>query len=365
MALAGNTILDVTPHLLVVDDVEANRNVLRQQLERFGYQVSTVAGGKEALALLRQKAVDLILLDLRMPEMDGIEVLRAIREMHSRLSLPVVMVTAESRSDRMVEALKSGANDYLVKPLHMQTTLARIEAQLSLSRLAAIKDEMVSFASHDLKKPLLVMMDIAQSLQADLEGQGRLPDDASELLQLMVQTGENMQQVISGFVDHATRQQGDSESIRRYVDINPVAQRCINANKDYAVRKGVDLSIELGSELPLVNINEFRICQVLDNLIGNALKFSPRNTQTTVRTRAEEDGVVVEVVDTGPGLQESDFEHLFEKHAKLSNQPTGNEKSDGIGLAICKQLVTLDEGVIGARNNVAAGATFWVKLPAR
>lgn len=363
MTPQSNPTLDVMPHLLVVDDVEANRNVLRQQLERASYKVSTVGSGREALDLLGHSAVDLVLLDLHMPEMDGIEVLRAIREKHSRLSLPVIMVTAESRTERIIEALKSGANDYLVKPLHMQATLARIEAQLSLIRLAAIKDEMVSFASHDLKKPLLVMMDIAQTLKADLQNQKAIPEEAEELLQLMLQTGDNMQQVINGFVEQANRQQGDSESIRRYMDIHPVVQRCINANKDYAARKGIELAVEFADGLAPVKINEFRVCQVLDNLIGNAIKFSPRNTKTTVRTLGDEDRIIVEVVDNGPGLQEEDFEHLFEKNAKLSNQPTGNEQSSGMGLAICKQLIALDEGTIGARNNAFSGATFWIELP--
>jgi signal transduction histidine kinase len=354
---------EVSRHLLVVDDVEANRNVLRQMLERVGYRITTAKDGMDALEKIAHQVFDLILLDMRMPEMDGVEVLRAIRTNHSRLSLPVIMVSAESNSGRIVEALKSGANDYLVKPLQLQITLARIEAQLSLGRLAAIKDEVVRFASHDLKKPLLVMMDIAQSLKDELANDGALPDDGAELLDLLLQTGGNMQQVIAGFIDQADLQQGDGEVIRRYMDVNDSVLRSIHANGDYALRKGIELKTELAQDLPRVKANEFRLCQVLDNLIGNALKFSPRGTRTTVRTRAEDGGVVVEVCDNGPGLQDSDFDHLFEKHAKLSNRPTGKESSSGIGLAICKQLITLDEGVIGARNNDSAGATFWIRLP--
>ncbi|NOX75623.1 MAG: ATP-binding protein, partial [Gammaproteobacteria bacterium] len=132
---------------------------------------------------------------------------------------------------------------------------------------------------------------------------------------------------------------------------------------NYAVSKGITLTHHLASSLPNIQANDFRLLQILDNLIGNALKFSPRGATVEVRTSGDVDHIHIEVVDSGPGLREADFLQLFVKHAKLSNQPTGNETSSGMGLALCKQLVKLDNGHIGARNNPHTGATFWIKLP--
>jgi signal transduction histidine kinase len=348
--------------LLVVDDVEMNRDLMSAQLTRRGYQVTTADGGPQALASIEKQRFDLVLLDIRMPGMDGLEVLRRIRQDHSALSLPVIMVTAEDLEDVIIEALQLGANDYLVKPLNLPVAVARIEAQLALSRMAAIKDEVVRFASHDLKKPLLVMQDIAETLQREMAENGALPADTPELLDLIVRTGNNMQRVIGGFLNQEDLQQDPAAAVRSALDLNDVARRSVNANQDYAARKGVNLSHRL-TALPKVAANDFRLLQVLDNLVGNALKFCPAGAAAVVRTGEEGDEVFVEVTDTGPGLAAADFANLFVKHAQLSNRPTGNESSTGLGLAMCKQLVELDSGRIGARNNPGGGATFWIRLP--
>ena len=351
-------------HLLVVDDVESNRDLMRLQLQRYGYQVSLAEDGEQALAMIARQRFDLVLLDIRMPGMDGIEVLRQIRCSYSQLSLPVIMVTAEDQEQRLIEALRLGANDYLAKPLRLPVTLARIEAQLSVGRLATIQEEVVRFTSHDLKKPLLVLMDIAETMQQEWRQTGVMPADSGELLELQIRTGQNMQRVISGFLDQEVLGRGREEPLRRVLDLNQTVQKSLQANRDYAARKGIVLDSEPAEPLPPVQANEFRLCQVLDNLIGNALKFSPRQTRTRVRTRAEGEHVRVEIEDGGPGLAKDDFAKLFVKHARLSNRPTGNESSSGLGLAMCRQLITLDNGTIGARNNPGGGATFWIRLPA-
>lgn len=362
MELVVTSPTEHSQHLLVVDDIESNRDLMRLQLQRYGYRISLAEDGEEALVMIAREHFDLVLLDIRMPGMDGIEVLQQIRCSYSQLSLPVIMVTAEDQEQRLVEALRVGANDYLAKPLRLPITLARIEAQLSVGRLATIQEDVVRFTSHDLKKPLLVMMDIAETMQEEVQQSGVMPADSGELLDLLIRTGQNMQQVISGFLDQEGLGYGQ-EPLRRVLDLNRIMEKSLQANMDYAARKGIVLSSEFAEQLPSVQANEFRLCQIMDNLIGNALKFSPRKTHTVVRTRAEDGHVVVEIEDSGPGLDKDDFSKLFTKHARLSNRPTGNESSSGLGLAMCKQLIILDKGTIGARNNPESGATFWIRLP--
>ena len=106
-----------------------------------------------------------------------------------------------------------------------------------------------------------------------------------------------------------------------------------------------------------------RVEQVIQNLVGNALKFSAAGTRTTVRVSALPAGVRFEVEDQGPGLTADDLTKLFRKHARLSNRPTGGEHSSGHGLAICKRMIELHGGRIGATNNPVRGATFWFELP--
>jgi signal transduction histidine kinase len=350
--------------LLVVDDLEINRNLISKQLAKHGYTVIQAESGSEALEIVETEKIDLILLDIRMPGMDGIEVLRRIRKTHSALNLPVIMVTAEALTEVTVEALQAGANDYLTKPINVVDAVARIESQLNLANMAAIKDDVVHFASHDLKKPLITMLDIAQVLRDELQTGQTTPEDSLELLDMLIKTGDNMQDVISGFLDQEVLRQDREERNFKPLDLNKIILRSMTSNADYAARKEINLNHQLTPDLPQVAANEFRLLQILDNLIGNAMKFCPGGSTVEVCTRLENNEVVAEVTDNGPGLTDEDFPKLFTKHAKLSNQPTGGEISSGVGLALCKQLIKLDEGTINARNNPGGGATFWISLPA-
>src|SRR5262249_50357695 len=122
--------------LLIVDDEESNRDMLSRRLQRNGFEVALAEDGPEALAAIEQQAPDIVLLDIRMPGMSGMDVLRAIGERHSPAELPVVMVTAEGQSSSIVEALQLGANDYLTKPVDMPVALARIRTILSQKNLS-------------------------------------------------------------------------------------------------------------------------------------------------------------------------------------------------------------------------------------
>jgi signal transduction histidine kinase len=172
-----------------------------------------------------------------------------------------------------------------------------------------------------------------------------------------------MQTVIEGFLNVENLDSGLTELQCKPVEINRLVARSIQHNAEYAKKKGVTLIEELSPELPAVVADEFRIAQVMDNLIGNAMKFSPRQTTTTVRTRTDGNFVYAEVSDGGPGLSEEDMSKLFQRHARLSNRPTGGESSSGIGLSLSKQFIDQHKGLIGARNNTSDGATFWIGLP--
>ena len=131
--------------VLVVDDLDVNRDLMVKQLSRRGYSVLEADSGPTALKIIDLEKIDIVLLDIRMPGMDGLEVLSHIRKTHSALNLPVIMVTAENQTETTVEALQLGANDYLVKPVDIAAAVARIETQLNLSHMATIKDDIIRF----------------------------------------------------------------------------------------------------------------------------------------------------------------------------------------------------------------------------
>lgn len=351
--------------ILVVDDNELNRDLVKLQLSRLGYRVRLADSGLAALQIVFSEKIDLVLLDLRMPGMSGMEVLGKIRQIHSLLALPVIMVTADDQEHLIVEALRTGANDYLVKPLNFAVAVARIRAQLGARDLSRLKDEFLSFASHDLKKPLIVMDDIIETMRSDIEQNNIDIEDIQELLELLHKSANNMQGVIENFLDTKTLN-GEANGLKlKTFNLNQLVSNAIASNQNYAFKKGVSLSGKLAKQLDDVEADEFYIAQILDNLIGNALKFSPVDSRTQVFTRQEADGIYVEICDTGPGLSDKDLQNVFKPHAQLSNKPTGDESSSGIGLTLAKKLVDMHGGEIGARNNPERGATFWFKVPAK
>jgi len=350
-------------NLLIVDDNDINRQLMSMQFKRAGYNVVVAQSGYQALDFIEATSFDLVLLDIMMPGISGLEVLEEIRKHHTLISLPVIMVTADDLEQSILKALQLGANDYLTKPLNLPVALARIKTQLALKDLATLKEEFVRFASHDLKKPLIVMMDIASELKKACIPGKQVGADIPELIELITRTGDNMQQVISGFLNADRSLAVSPEPKYKTIEFNSVVDKSLKANESYARKKGVKLRKELADNLPNVEADEFRLSQVLDNLIGNAMKFSPRETTTTVRTRADDNFVYAEVCDGGPGLKEEDMQNLFTRYAKLSNRPTGNETSSGIGLSMSKQFIDLHKGEIGAHNNKQNGATFWFRIP--
>ena len=348
--------------ILVVDDNDLNRRLVILTLGKLGYAVVEAENGRQALARIGAQRFDLVLLDIAMPEMDGIEVLTRLRKQYSMLELPVIMFTADDHEERIVEALSLGANDYLLKPLNTAVAAARIKTQLAIASLSKLKDDFLRFASHDLKKPMLVIADIIETVRGTQTQQANKLNEMVEYLDLIDTTNQRMQDVVHGFLDQNQMHTGESANTAQF-NLNDVIEEVKDSNAPYANQKRTSLSTELMPNLPLVKVDSFKVRQVLDNMIGNAIKFSPIGAHVLIRSVVDDTAVVVEVIDNGPGLTPSDQANMFKRGVRLSNKPTGGESSSGIGLCLCKDLIEAEGGVIGARINENNGATFWFSFP--
>jgi signal transduction histidine kinase len=172
-----------------------------------------------------------------------------------------------------------------------------------------------------------------------------------------------MKKIIEDFLDFQALEDGQIKLPLEAVDLNELARDVLERNAGYAAKKSITPHLDLERGSLLVNADKSRLNQVLENFVSNAIKFSPQGKEVTVCTRKTEHSVLVEVRDSGPGLTDEDMKKLFVKYAKLSNTPTGDEKSSGLGLAIRKKVVEMQGGKTRARNNPGGGATFWFELP--
>jgi signal transduction histidine kinase len=240
----------------------------------------------------------------------------------------------------------------------MESALAELAtSNEKLMHLNNEKNEFLSIAAHDLKNPLTVI-----SLSAEL-----LPDnqDSGQIKKIAKAIGDassRMRDLIKNLLDVNAIEQGQFTSRLECLDLKTLVAECVANNEPSAAKKRITIRTGL-SENILARADRAATIQILENLISNALKFSPPNTWINVQALPEKDYVAVSVRDEGPGISEADQRMLFKKFSRLTAQPTGGESSTGLGLAIVKRLAEAMSGSIQCHSEIGAGARFTLRLP--
>lgn len=352
-----------TPDILIVEDEEFNRDIMARRLQSCNYNLRFAVNGQEALDMVAEAKPDVVLLDIMLPEIMGLQVLHTLRQQYSMVDLPVIMVTAIDEDQRIIRALELGANDYVSKPINFPILVARLQTQLSLKQLSALNNEFLSTASHDLRKPLAMIQDLTAAAQLKLAEQSLSPDDIKFSYDKIAKAAHFMSSITECILNTQAGGFGQIRLTKIPLQLDPLIAEVINRHHAYASEKRINLISKIEASTPTIEADRSRIAQVLDNLVSNAIKFCSANDTITITTKTDNNNLSVFVSDTGPGLTESDLERLFDENVSLSNKPTNNEPSSGSGLAMSKQLIQLHDGEIDAMNNSERGASFWFKLP--
>lgn len=360
-----------TARILVVDDQRDNLEMLQRVLRQ--YEVHTASNGRAALAKIEREPYDLVMLDIMMHELGGIETLQLIRKQYSEIELPVMLVSALSERQTVANGRQMGANDYIVKPFNVEDVLARVNTQIRLKRFADERQQMVvgfqqmvewqerimQVASHDLRNPLNNLKMLVNLMKKSFD-----QDQAAlNMLQMMESSIQSMNNIIDEFLD--VRIADAVGSVR--VDLcetntfNLITQ-IVNQYAVAAFNKDIRLhASDIGG---IVIADPNRLSQVISNLISNAIKYSPRHSDVWVETLVQDGIWQLTVTDSGPGIPESERHLLFQPFSKISNKPTAGEASTGLGLWIVRELVHAQNGEIGVHFPPEGGSQFWVQLPA-
>ena len=367
-----------TPTILVVDDSHEANRVLCVLLGHEGFLVKSAYGGEEAIEMILDDPPDLVLLDVMMPEVDGLEVLRQVRQHPETVELPVIMVTALGDTQDVIQGLELGANDYLTKPPQFEILAARVRTQLKLKALQdqrrqdilrlreldALKDKFLQIAAHDLRNPLNNIVMSAELLDEHKEEFAQIDPEFKRILKMVRMAIRMMQSIINDFLDLRAMESGQLELQREQTSLNYVLEQALLQFGSYAEQKEVDVRSDLADNLPDCFADPDRLMQIASNLIGNAIKYSHLGGSVIVTSRLHDGCLRVEVQDDGPGIPEEEMPLLFTPFSRLSNKPTGGEKSSGVGLSIARHLVELHQGTIGAESEAGVGSTFWFEIPA-
>lgn len=354
--------------LLVVDDQESNIQVIGAALGQLGFEILPATGGAQAFQRLAIRRPDLILLDLLMPEIDGFEVCRRIRENRDWAEIPIIFLSSADDKGLIVRALESGGVDYITKPFNHAELVTRVRTHLALKRahdelkqLAEDRDELLGILTHDLKNHLGGMDMSAQLLRDRTEAM------ADPKLRLMAEnishSSSQMLAFVKEFLANASADHGlnlKTESI----SLKDAASRVVQQHREAAKRKQLVFQMALEGDGALVQADPAALNQVLDNLLSNAIKFSPPGKQIRVAVCSPGTRYVeCQVQDEGPGFSENDKVRMFRRYSRLSARPTGGEPSTGLGLSIVKKLVLAMRGELACESTPGQGARFAFRLP--
>ncbi len=366
----GNELEFTAARILVVDDEPANLLLLRRLFEHDCY-VACAQSGQDALDHLSHSYFDLVLLDIMMPGMNGLQVLQIIRRNPQTSALPVILISALSDNQDIIQGLELGANDYITKPVDADIVLARAYTQLTLKRLMDERNQTISnlkmmqeirerffrIAAHDLKGPLSNIRLASHILRLHTQ---EMPV-AQDTLDALSMSLEKMQEVINDFLDTAAIQTGKLELRLDCVPMERLAWDVFMQYEAAAERKGIRL--DSNGVKGAAQMDFARMCQVLANLLSNAIKYSPRDSTVTLASEERDGKLMIYVADQGPGIPEAERSKLFREFSRLSTRPTGGESSTGLGLWIVKHLVELHHGEVGVECPPQGGSVFWVSLP--
>ncbi|HEX5223355.1 MAG TPA: HAMP domain-containing sensor histidine kinase [Verrucomicrobiae bacterium] len=241
----------------------------------------------------------------------------------------------------------------------MREALSKLEtSNEQLARLSQEKTDFLGIAAHDLKNPLTVIIGSAELLKLNVP-----PDQVAKLSENIAGAGQRMFQLIKDLLDANAIEQGRFTSNLQRCDLRAIAAECVANNRTHAVRKEISIVAESGAPI-WSRADRNATMQVLDNLISNALKYSPPKTTVHIRAFVEHGFARVAVKDRGPGISEADQRKLFGKFTRLSARPTGGESSTGLGLSIAKKLAEAMCGSVACQSVLGEGATFILSLPA-
>lgn len=243
-----------------------------------------------------------------------------------------------------------------IEELH-RTNIRLMIANDRLSKLDEGKNDLLDMAAHDLKTPLSGISGVSDLMLQNPEMQ---PETLKKYAQMIMDASNRMIRLVENFLNVNTLERGNPEYNLKDCDISEITANVINNNRNSADKKEIELETKLQDDLPPVFADENASYQIIDNLLTNAIKFSPRKSSVQIGLYTENNAVVFEIKDYGPGISKEDQKKLFNKYAILSAKPTGGEHSSGLGLSIAKRMADSINANIICESEIGSGTTFRV-----
>jgi signal transduction histidine kinase len=356
--------------ILVIDDDEIMRLSCEQILCKAGYRVETFGKGHDGIRQLREVRPSLLLVDIKMPELDGFEVINIVRELDP--DLVIVVITGYATIETAVDAMKAGAYDFLPKPftpnelrMIVNRGIERWRLIKEAQRLRREKEEVerrfITLVSHQLKSPLVAVKQYLDVMLFSLQSQ--LPEKAVEwITRSQVRLGETLA-LIQDWLALSKIERGCYCDRTANTNLSTIVDDIIQDQRQLPSAAALTFSVAFPSGLPPVKGDRVSIGMLVSNLIGNAIKYNRPGGSVSIRAISGENRVTLEISDTGIGIPEECIPQLFQEFYRVQTKQTQDIPGTGLGLVICDRIVTELGGSIEIRSREGQGTAILVILP--
>lgn len=349
----------LSSQILLVEDDDGQARLTARALERSGYSVVRAGTAREAFDCLDQNAERFVLLDLGLPDMDGMEVLS--RVVARSEEIPVVVVTGLDDIKTAVAALQKGAWDYVVKRpdlSHLEELPHVIRRNLDRQGLVRERNLFLSMLSHDIKNPVQVILGYADMLCAVPE-----PDEREEVVERIKQNARRILQLVGDFVEVRRLEAGQLTLAAQPVRVAELVRRVVDNQNALAQAKKIALGLEVDEAVEDAEVrgDPRYLERVFTNLVDNALKYTPPNGAVQVVLTPGDRWVEIQIRDSGPGIPPEELPYVFDKYRRVRR--LDRQEGSGLGLFIVRTVVERHGGEVGVESDAGKGSVFRVRLP--
>jgi len=362
--------LEKTPFILVVDDEESMRDSCSKILKKDGFLADTAKDGSAGLEKIEKNKPDLVLIDLKMPGISGMEVLEKIKEIDPNI-IPVV-ITGYSTVESAVEAMKRGAYDFLPKPFSPEELRIIIRRGLERRKLILeteslqkekklIEENFITMVSHQLRSPLVAIQQYFEVILAGMVGE--VQEKPKEMILRSRSRLEGLLNLINDWLDVARLDSGQIVDNIEPLSLKKVIKKIIEDMRPLTQDDNISLELGSCSENDLVQGDKETLEQVFSNLITNAIRYNKPKGKVVITIKENKDFISAEVKDTGIGIAKEHLPFIFDQFYRVKRGEDQKVKGTGLGLSIAKKIVEAHGGSIRVSSELGKGSSFTVLLP--
>ena len=356
--------MDKRPRLLIIDDEDIVLKSCLRILKNEQYDIDTVFSAEEGLDKIKEKEYDVVITDLMMPGMGGMEFLRIVKK--EKCDFIVVIFTGYATAETAREALKLGAFDYIPKPFTPEEFRDVIKNALKAHEDATNVQmlDLMAIVSHELKSPISVVHTTADTLYKGYFG--KLDPKQQQILETIIRNCQYLEDIIRSYIDLSKMDMDQLESFKENIDlINDVVVPIIEIPEYKNNMKEMDISTRYDADAK-VNGDPNLLKIVVTNLLNNAIKYGKEKTAIQIDVTEDEGKIVYSIYNEGVGISREDIEKkLFNKFSRLKQKGTEGVKGSGLGLYICKKIIEKHNGKIWVDSEQDSWVRFSFSLPKR